>query len=125
MNLPHHAALLQRLRAARRAELEQGLPHTVAAGLEPEEHRSSLTQVHDEVRTVLVRIDAAEAAMRPILQLWASDPARGGAHLLAPDDEAWGTAADSALPGPTTPWPASASDEDLPDTLRPGPQAPA
>ena len=128
MNLPPDPALLQRLRAARRAELAQATPPAPLGGAGLDEHKAALTQVHDDVRTVLVRIDAAEAAMRPVLQAWATDPARGGAHLLARDasDVTDGGSAPDTVPAlPTTPWAASTLDEQLPDTVRPGPQDPS
>lgn len=108
--------LLHRLRAVRRQELAStALPHSHSGA---EEHRASLTQVHDEVRTVLNRIDAAEAAMRTVLQAWDSDPARGGAHLLEQEGEE-PPALHETLTIPTAEWPVQPQDELLPDTVRP------
>jgi len=119
MSLPPDSTLLLRLRAARREELAQTLPASLPDGLGADEHRVSLTRVHDDVSTVLVRIDAAEAAMRPVLRAWAQDPARGGAHLLPPEGDAAGLA-HGVPPTATSPWPTLELEEQLPDTLRPG-----
>lgn len=116
--------LLHRLRAVRRQELastaRQALPKPTEG---PEEHRASLTQVHDDVRTVLNRIDAAEAAMRPVLHAWAQDPARGGAHLLVHEGEE-PPGLQETLTMPTAEWPSPPQDELLPDTLRPADEPP-
>lgn len=114
--MPPDPDLLQRLRAARQAELLGDAGQAVPGPLPLETHRVSLTRVHDDLRTVLGRIDAAEAAMRPVLQRWALDPARGGAHLLAAegqgeDDlrETLGLQTAGLPPGP--------DDGQLPDTI--------
>ena len=112
---------MQRLREVRRAELERSLPAGPSAGADADEHRSSLTQVHDDVRSELVRIDAAEAAMRPVLQAWSRDPARGGAHLLAQEGHEDDPASTAVFAQATAPWPTAPVDEQLPDTVMPGP----
>ncbi len=106
----------QRLRETRRRELAPSEPS--GRGLPtPDEHRVSLTQVHDSVLGVLARIDAAEDAMRSVLRAWAQDPARGGAHLLGGASEAPAAAPDETPP--TVTWPASpAADPDLAHTIR-------
>lgn len=135
--LPDHADWALRLRAARRQELTLGVSSapTVPTG---DDHRISLTVVHDSVLATLAKIDAAEDAMRSVLRVWSQDPARGGAHLLGPErdgatrvreDDAptLGTAETMATgtptaafehPSDTLPTATATPSDGLPDTVR-------
>jgi hypothetical protein len=84
--LPHLDGWAQRLRAARRQELAHGASGAPSAP-NGDDHRISLTVVHDSVLATLAKIDAAEDAMRSVLRAWSQDPARGGAHLLGSEPE--------------------------------------
>ncbi len=84
--LPHPDDWAQRLRAARRQELAHGASVAPSTS-NGDDHRISLTVVHDSVLATLARIDAAEDAMRTVLRAWSQDPARGGAHLLGSEPE--------------------------------------
>lgn len=103
---PGPSELRRRLRAARTRELAAATPEG-SVGLPPaDEHRVSLTQVHDNVLAVLARIDGAEDGMRPVLRAWAYDPARRGAHLLG-DAHAESATLLADEPQPTVTWPVS------------------
>ena len=121
--------VLQVLRAERKREFD-GLfqdrwpvPGQVSVEAEGGEPLASAARIHDQAQTVLARIDAAEAAMRPVLLAWERDPARRGAHLLAGDTEA--LADEPALQDPPhdpkgyaqPTVPAGALKADLPDTV--------
>lgn len=123
---------LQVLRAARRRELDalfqDGWP-TAARGESPmEQPLASAARVHDDATAVLARIDAAEQSMRPVLQAWARDPARRGAHLLQTgrddhDSEPERHPAFDPTSEPTIP--AGSQAPDLPDTIpAPAPKRP-
>ena len=123
--MPLDPDLLQHLRSLRQRELVGSSKPGAMGALGDDDHRASLTQVHDDLRTVLGRIDAAEAGMRAVLHAWALDPARGGAHLL----DAEGDSADDLHETPSLPTGElrpHAEAQELPDTvpaddLRPAP----
>jgi hypothetical protein len=132
--LPYPADWAQRLREARRRELTRGAS-SAPAGPTEDDHRVSLTVVHDSVLATLAKIDAAEDAMRSVLRAWYQDPARGGAHLLVPEREGVTRAHEDEAPtsgtaatvthGAAFEYPADAQttathgpSDDLPDTVR-------
>lgn len=112
---PLDPELLRRLRAHRLREMERLTRERVEAPSrsEPEQALASATRIHDDPATVMARIDAAEQAMRSVLQAWEADPARLGAHLLPPGDAPIASARRATLPAALDPIPAP---DDLPDT---------